>query len=530
MKLYSGIITKRIRTSRFEPSLFEKGVFAAIDYHGAKEVFELLIATDDEYYLCNCIEKNGLLRINAMQSAVHNLGITLFNTPENKGLETCFQITDGMVSIDPMFENMIARQIKEIYSSLSSIKASGKGKLYLHGQLSESLLFRYALQKYYGVRELAIVDDEKPVKSDGRTLFPNSVFNEPLNLNIPDGLIVKYITKPGCQMMLPLTDATMKAKVWNSSPLTWGDIIPDREADLTIAGVECKSITLNFSIDIFGNIISRVYGSDGKKAVRLFKNAMDAEIETCCQPQKPETFKPGRQTNKRQAEKAARTEQNPRVHKAENTIVSTNAPKYKFDEKFVAKSSEINGLTNGTITILENEEWSYEQLFGKYLAGAVEIYLEDPYIANYYQVNNLRHFINTAIKVSKLKRISGLERFHLVTCPDGSAATNANVETDSPQKPGHVRKSQVEMLNELVENLKNVEHIHFTYSFVKKGKKHDRFAKLSNGWFIHLGRGLDIYQKEDKLGRRLCREGEISIVRIENNINPIDGIQEIEIK
>lgn len=526
MKMYSSIITKRICTSRFEPSLFEKGAYAAIDYHGAKEDFELLIVTDNEYYLCDCIEKSGRLRINAMQSAGHNLGTTLFNNHENKGLETCFQIIDGMVSIDPMFENMIAQQIKDIASSLSSIKPSGKGKLYLHGQLSESLLFRYALQKYYGVRELAIVDDEKPVKSDGRTLFPNSVFNEPLNLNIPDGLIVKYITKPGCQMMLPLTDATLEAKVWNSSPLTWGDIIPDREADLTIAGVECKSITLNFSIDIFGNIISRVYGSDGKKAVRLFKNAMNANIRTdimaeskmCTQPQKPEPSTPAKTEIKRQAEMIPLSEKKRKTYKVGKKTFTIPKTLYIFNEELHAKSKALDKLETQGAIIEKDSCVTYEHIYGRYLAGAVEIFLKDPYVVQTYQIENLREFINTAINASKLTGMPVLEKFHLITFPA------SHVSPDEEQK-------QKDMLDELAKNLNSEENIRFTYEFkVDKDLIHDRHLELSNGWFIGMGRGLDIFMKKDKLKRRFCKEAEISYLRIEDIIKPINGLLATDIK
>lgn len=502
MKMYSSIITKRICTSRFEPSLFEKGAYAAIDYHGAKEDFELLIVTDNEYYLCDCIEKSGRLRINAMQSAGHNLGTTLFNNQENKGLETCFQIIDGMVSIDPMFENMIAQQIKDIASSLSSIKPSGKGKLYLHGQLSESLLFRYALQKYYGVRELAIVDDEKPVKSDGRTLFPNSVFNEPLNLNITDGLIVKYITKPGCQMMLPLTDATLEAKVWNSSPLTWGDIIPDREADLTIAGVECKSITLNFSIDIFGNIISRVYGSDGKKAVRLFKNAMGAEI--------PDTN--NKSTVNAHDEKPA-TENTPNIPAIPQPL---SRPGYVFEEELIAKSSQIEGLTSRTAKIKNGSSWTYKDLIGDYLAGAKEIYLEEPYIAKYYQFENLKKFISTAIQASKLRGMPGLEKFHLLTFHADFAIASENMDnaTAKRSKPEEALAKQEKFLKNLAKDLAEL-NIRFTYDFNdNKDEFHDRHAELSNGWYISMGRGLDIFKKsENEFIERTCRNTEFSFRR-----------------
>jgi|GEM_PF-6843726 len=526
MNTYSSIISQRIGTGRFEPSFFEKAAFAAIDYYGAKDNFELLIITDDEYYLCNCIENNGRLRIDAMQSAGHNLSASLSDDPKNKGLETCFQLVDGKIIIDALFENMIAPLINDIVNSLSCIKASGNGKLYLHGSMCESTMFRYALQKYFGGRELVSVNDERPVKSDGRAFFASSIFNEPLNLNIPDGLIVKYIAKPGCQMMLPLTDATLEAKVWNSSPLTWGDIIPDREADITIAGVECKSITLNFSIDIFGNIISRVYGSNGKKAVRLFKNAMDANIKTdimaeskmCTQPQKPEPATPVKTEIKRQAEMKPLSEKKRKTYKVGKKTFTIPKTLYIFNEELHAKSKALDKLETQGAIIEKDSCVTYEHIYGRYLAGAVEIFLKDPYVVQTYQIENLREFINTAINASKLTGMPVLEKFHLLTFPA------SHVSPDEEQR-------QKDMLDELAKNLTSEENIRFTYEFkVDKDLIHDRHLELSNGWFIGMGRGLDIFMKKDKLKRRFCKEAEISYIRIEDIIKPINGLLVTDIK
>ena len=50
--------------------------------------------------------------------------------------------------------------------------------------------------------------------------------------------------------------------------------------------------------------------------------------------------------------------------------------------------------------------YSYESIFGDYLPGAEEIVIEDPYIRQHHQIINFLRFCETAVRVSKPKKIT----------------------------------------------------------------------------------------------------------------------------
>jgi ATP-dependent Lon protease len=117
--------------------------------------------------------------------------------------------------------------------------------------------------------------------------------------------------------------------------------------------------------------------------------------------------------------------------------------------------------------------FSYETLFKEYLYGAEEIILEDPYIRQKYQIINLMKFIELGAKIGDVKKIK------LVTYYD-----------DEVQKEDNINIFE-QIANNLFEN-----EIEFKYEFFDK--LHDREIKLSNGWNIKLGRGLDYFQSLGK--------------------------------
>lgn len=115
---------------------------------------------------------------------------------------------------------------------------------------------------------------------------------------------------------------------------------------------------------------------------------------------------------------------------------------------------------------------SYESLFGHFLDDdVVSIHIEDPYIRAHHQIVNLLRFSELVIR--KCKK---LERLHLVTGADSSPS-----QADE----------QASKLSELSTEL-NAHKIKFTFEF--SPTLHDRLIKLSTGWVIKLGRGLDIYK------------------------------------
>lgn len=113
--------------------------------------------------------------------------------------------------------------------------------------------------------------------------------------------------------------------------------------------------------------------------------------------------------------------------------------------------------------------YGYESLFEDYLIGAVEINIEDPYIRKNHQFSNLLRLFELIVKIGDCKKIN------LTTGYD-----------DMEQK-----EEITSVLQQIADNL--FEHeIEFRFQFSET--LHDREIKLSNGWGIKMGRGLDYFQ------------------------------------
>jgi ATP-dependent Lon protease len=140
---------------------------------------------------------------------------------------------------------------------------------------------------------------------------------------------------------------------------------------------------------------------------------------------------------------------------------------------------------------------SYEKLFGKYLVGASDITVVDPYIRLPYQ---LRNFMEFATLLAKVKEEGQEVSLHLVTNNNEDFLENAR-----------------EAFKDIGESL---EPLGILFSFAFDENIHDRSIALNNGWKIVLGRGLDIFQKttgrcdiaEYYQEKRLCKGCEITYV------------------
>jgi ATP-dependent Lon protease len=113
--------------------------------------------------------------------------------------------------------------------------------------------------------------------------------------------------------------------------------------------------------------------------------------------------------------------------------------------------------------------YSYESLFKEYLNGASEITLEDPYIRQKHQISNFVRFCELLVKIGDCKKLT------LVTYAD-----------DEVQRQDNLLIFQL-LSDNLFEN-----GIEFRVEFDKN--LHDRELKISNGWNIKMGRGLDYFQ------------------------------------
>ena len=116
---------------------------------------------------------------------------------------------------------------------------------------------------------------------------------------------------------------------------------------------------------------------------------------------------------------------------------------------------------------------SYDDLFGRYLAGARQITVTDPYIRLFYQIRNFMELLETLLRF----RTSGEEiHVHLVTC----------TEENKPLQ-------QLDNLTKIQEAAQEL-GIFVTWEFDTSGALHARHIVTDTGWKISLDRGLDIYQ------------------------------------
>lgn len=140
--------------------------------------------------------------------------------------------------------------------------------------------------------------------------------------------------------------------------------------------------------------------------------------------------------------------------------------------------------------------YSYESLFGAYLAGAKELTVEDPYIRRDNQLRNFIQLCELCVQVGTIKKIV------LVTGTDHD-----------------YQKTEVEpKFQSLAESLADA-GVEFVWRF--DDKIHDRELRTDTGWHIRIGRGLDIYQRTEtwiqigasNLNVRPCMETKVSIFR-----------------
>lgn len=160
---------------------------------------------------------------------------------------------------------------------------------------------------------------------------------------------------------------------------------------------------------------------------------------------------------------------------------------------------DINRIPREAIIQIEGGAtgYSYQNLFMPYLQGAKNIKIIDPYIRLEFQIKNLIAFCDI------LDPKDNMIKIHLVTSSD-----------DKIQ-----RDEQIKKLGDLKENI-SLYGIMLTYEF--NNTIHDRFIETDNGWYIRLGRGLDIFQRPESwyaLGeydqkKRKCRQTEIDYRRL----------------
>lgn len=134
-------------------------------------------------------------------------------------------------------------------------------------------------------------------------------------------------------------------------------------------------------------------------------------------------------------------------------------------------------LFQGQRDFVENQRGiSYESLLMPYLRGATEIELHDPYIRMSHQGRNL---VELLALIASAKDPADEVTFRLFTLLD----------TDPEYE-----KKQLQMIGQIIQG---AEQQGIKLVVAKDPGGHDRWIRTNNGWRINLGRGLDIFQKQE---------------------------------
>mgnify|MGYP000893829587 CR=1 FL=1 len=120
--------------------------------------------------------------------------------------------------------------------------------------------------------------------------------------------------------------------------------------------------------------------------------------------------------------------------------------------------------------------FSFDRFFGPYLRGATKVTVIDPFIRQPYQARNLMELIETIAEVT-----------------DDATEVKVHLVTKTDEGPEHARK-QITTLERIRTNA-SVTGVDFDYEF--SDTIHDRSISADTGWFIALGRGLDVFQPFD---------------------------------
>ena len=155
------------------------------------------------------------------------------------------------------------------------------------------------------------------------------------------------------------------------------------------------------------------------------------------------------------------------------------------------------------VVVSENQkDISFDKLFGKYLRGATEIKLTDPYLRAFHQIRNLMEFIETVVK---FKAPEDDVTVHILTSPDDMRM-----------------EQQVQYLEQVQLNAEAA-GVRVTWEFDGTGTIHARHVITNTGWKILLDRGLDIFQRFEmndafNLANRIqeqraCKAFEVTYVR-----------------
>lgn len=149
---------------------------------------------------------------------------------------------------------------------------------------------------------------------------------------------------------------------------------------------------------------------------------------------------------------------------------------------------------------------SFDRMFGRYLDGATEIDVQDPYLLTFVQMKNFMELLEV---IARRKKPEDEITVNLLTIKDRSEEGYYNQKANFGQMQDQFA----------------AQGIKFNYAFDDAEKIHARGITTNTGWKIIIDRGLDIFLKYNmrdlfaaQVGlqeARRCRAFELTVVRID---------------
>lgn len=118
--------------------------------------------------------------------------------------------------------------------------------------------------------------------------------------------------------------------------------------------------------------------------------------------------------------------------------------------------------------------YDYEVLFKDYLVGARQVQLDEPYLTNRYQMENLVRFVELLVKIGDCKSFT--------------------IYTKHSDRGDETNNRLTEELQKLSDTIADMETTDMEVKFEFDDTMHDRTIRTNTGWRIDMGRGLHIYQ------------------------------------
>jgi hypothetical protein len=487
MHYYRDYINSRLKSSK--SSDLGIAVSDIVDKYSPKASFTFYFLTKNECYECWCdvkYEKENQKRfcIKSLQSFRHNLD-AIYKDPNISKKDQAYVIKNQEVIFDGFYDKY--DEFKELNQLLlDAVKSIAPSKenceKFLAGSFTDIKAVRYALQTRLG-GPLIKIDIPAKWNKNVRVMFSPSILAKRVHVSMDKMSVLDVIHQKSINVFVPTDSISLCSNFIDN--ISWKKILPKDCSKCRIGDIECLNVNISFEIDAFNNLYCVTYSADNeKKRSLLVENfGVLANIEEQADPPKQNdlTVRPINYSLKPENEK-----NNDNLVEVGNTDTETVSD-------FLLKEK--------TVSVKVGQKCDYSDIFGDYLIGAEEIQLEDAYIVHHYQFENLRDLISIINQMNSDNDCSNLRNVKLVTRqPIEDYIKDGTIKATKED----LTKNQERELKKLKSDLKKA-NIIFSSEF--DPKLHDRRLILSNGWTIHLGLGLDMFNRqENEFIAKTCRK------------------------